>query len=43
MMKPDYLLVLPWHFRQNILTREDAYLRQGGKMIFPLPEIKIFP
>src|SRR5260221_407670 len=35
-MKPDYLLVLPWHFRDNIMQREDAYLRSGGKLIFPL-------
>jgi len=40
-MKPDYLLVLPWHFRENIVQREDAYLRSGGKLIFPLPEIAV--
>lgn len=39
--KPDYLLVLPWHFRTHILDREASYLRQGGKLIFPLPEIEI--
>jgi C-methyltransferase C-terminal domain len=40
-MKPDYLLVLPWHFRENILQRESAFLARGGKMIFPLPAIEI--
>ena len=40
-MQPDYLLVLPWHFRKNLLQREAAYLQRGGKMIFPLPEIEI--
>lgn len=40
-MKPDYLLVLPWHFRENIIQRESAFLRRGGKMIFPLPAIEI--
>ena len=40
-MKPDYFLVLPWHFRDNLVKREEAYLRGGGKMIFPLPEIEI--
>jgi cyclopropane fatty-acyl-phospholipid synthase-like methyltransferase len=40
-MKPDYLLVLPWHFRENILQRESAFLGRGGKMIFPLPAIEI--
>jgi len=40
-MKPDYLLVLPWHFKDNILSREREYVAQGGKFIFPLPEIEI--
>ena len=40
-MKPDYFLVLPWHFRDNLIQRESAFLRRGGKMIFPLPEIVI--
>jgi hypothetical protein len=40
-MKPDYLFVLPWHFKDNILQREKEYLAQGGKFIFPLPEIEI--
>ena len=40
-MKPDYFLVLPWHFKHNILEREKDYIAQGGKFIFPLPEIEI--
>ncbi len=40
-MKPDYFLVLPWHFKNSILEREKEYLEQGGKFIFPLPEIEI--
>ncbi|MDZ4848317.1 MAG: class I SAM-dependent methyltransferase [Pirellulaceae bacterium] len=40
-MNPDYFLVLPWHFRENLIHREMAYLRAGGKMIFPLPEIEV--
>jgi SAM-dependent methyltransferase len=40
-MRPDYFLVLPWHFKDSILAREDEYLAAGGKMIFPLPEIEI--
>ena len=39
--KPDYLLVMPWHFRENLIGREAAYLQSGGKMIFPLPEISV--
>ena len=41
-MKPDYLLVLPWHFRDGIIKKEKDYLASGGKFIFPLPDIEIF-
>ena len=40
-MAPDYFLVLPWHFKDDILAREQEYLAGGGKMIFPFPEIEI--
>lgn len=39
--KPDYMLVLPWHFRKGIIEREKAYLDQGGALIFPLPVIEV--
>lgn len=40
-LKPDYFLVLPWHFREGIIRREQAFLEGGGKLIFPFPEIEI--
>lgn len=40
-MAPDYFLVLPWHFKHSILEREKEFLSNGGKFIFPLPEIEI--
>ncbi|MGO9306258.1 MAG: class I SAM-dependent methyltransferase [Candidatus Korobacteraceae bacterium] len=40
-MRPDYFLVLPWHFKDGILQREAEYLASGGRMIFPFPEIEI--
>lgn len=40
-MKPDYYLVLPWHFRDEFLDREKAFLNGGGGFIFPLPAIEI--
>jgi ABC-type Fe3+-hydroxamate transport system substrate-binding protein len=39
--KPDYLLVLPWHFKDFIIKKEKRYLDSGGKLIFPLPQIEI--
>lgn len=41
--RPDYYLVLPWHFRREFELREAEYVAQGGKLIFPLPVISIFP
>jgi hypothetical protein len=38
--KPDYFLVLPWHFRESILRRETQYLASGGQFLFPLPLIE---
>ena len=40
-LEPDYFLVLPWHFRDNIIEREKEYLNGGGCLIFPLPKIEI--
>lgn len=40
-MKCDYFFVLPWHFNESILRREQEYISQGGKFIFPFPEIEI--
>jgi hypothetical protein len=40
-MKPDYFLVLPWHFKEHIIKKEEKFLKSGGKMIFPLPDIEI--
>ena len=39
-MRPDVFLVLPWHFRDNIVEREKEFLRAGGKLLFPLPAIE---
>ena len=38
-IKPDYYLVLPWHFKKEILRREKKILSKGTKFIFPLPKI----
>lgn len=40
-LRPDYYLVLPWHFKKEILKREKSLLKNNVKFIFPLPEVKI--
>ena len=39
--KPDYLLILPWHFIAEFKNREKDYLAAGGKFIVPLPKFKV--
>ncbi|HEX9081555.1 MAG TPA: class I SAM-dependent methyltransferase [Holophagaceae bacterium] len=39
--KPDYYLVLPWHFQEEFLQREKDMLAAGTGFIFPLPDIRI--
>ena len=39
--RPDYFLVLPWHFRREFIEREADTLARGSRFIFPLPEIEI--
>jgi hypothetical protein len=39
-MNPDYYLVLPWHFKQEIVEREKEMLNKGVGLIFPLPNIR---
>ena len=39
--KPDFYLVLPWHFKKEILIREKKTINKGSRFIFPLPNLKI--
>jgi SAM-dependent methyltransferase len=39
--RPDYFLVLPWHFLEEFRLREKAYLLSGGKFIVPMPHFTL--
>jgi hypothetical protein len=39
--QPDYFMVLPWHFKDHFVSKESQYLESGGKLLFPLPSIKV--
>ena len=39
--KPDYFLVLPYHFMAEIVEREREFVARGGKFIVPVPQVKI--
>ena len=41
-MNPDYFVVLPWHFRDFILKKEEMYINKTKcKFVFPLPQLEI--
>lgn len=39
--RPDYLLILPWHFRETFMVSLEEYLAGGGRLIFPLPDLEV--
>ena len=39
--KPDYFLILPWHFAEFFKEREKKFLDEGGKFIVPIPKFQI--
>ena len=39
--KPDYFLVLPWHFVEEFQLREKKYLWAGGRFILPAPRLAL--
>ena len=39
--KPDYFLVLPWHFIDDFVAREQDFLNGGGKLVVPCPIFEI--
>ena len=39
--RPDYLLILPWNFKDEII-KQMSYIRDwGGQFVVPIPEAKV--
>jgi ABC-type Fe3+-hydroxamate transport system substrate-binding protein len=40
--RPDYVLILPWNFRDEIM-QQMTYIREwGGQFVVPIPEVKVY-
>ena len=40
-LKCNYLFVLIWPFRKEVINQEISFIKKGGKLIFPLPLLHI--
>lgn len=41
--RPDYLLILPWNLKDEIM-KQNAYIREwGGQFVVPIPKVKLYP
>jgi hypothetical protein len=39
--RPDYLLILPWNFREEIIQQMSMIRSWGGQFVVPIPEIEV--
>ena len=41
--KPDYLLILPWNLKDEIMNGM-SYIREWkGQFVVPIPEVRVYP
>ncbi len=38
---PDYLLILPWNFKEEIISQQAEYQARGGQFLVPVPKPQI--
>jgi 2-polyprenyl-3-methyl-5-hydroxy-6-metoxy-1,4-benzoquinol methylase len=39
--KPDYVLILPWNLRDEIAAQMSGIAAWGGKLVVPIPEVRV--
>lgn len=40
--RPDYLFILPWNFKEEIMQQMSCIREWGGQFVVPIPEVKIY-
>ena len=40
-LKPTTYFVLPWYFKEEIVKREDRFIKSGGTLLFPMPYVHL--
>ena len=41
--RPDYLLILPWNLREEVMQQMNLIREWGGKFVVPIPEVQVYP
>lgn len=41
--RPDYLLILPWNIREEVMHQMNYIREWGGKFVVPIPEVRVYP
>jgi len=41
--RPDYVLILPWNLREEIMVQMAGIRKWGGRFVVPIPEVKVYP
>jgi hypothetical protein len=41
--RPDYLLILPWNLREEIMEQMAGIREWGGQFVVPIPEVTVYP
>jgi len=41
--KPDYVVILAWQFAEAIIKKHERFVKEGGKFVVPLIDLKVLP
>ncbi|HMN29759.1 MAG TPA: class I SAM-dependent methyltransferase [Caldilineaceae bacterium] len=41
--QPDYVLILPWNFKDEIMQQLSSIRAWGGQFVVPIPEVTVYP